>query len=365
MSDHKVALDHPAECCPNEEQFISAAMDWHFSPATGTPFWLDRRTLLDFDPRRDIRTHADLRLFPNLVNHLRDVPIGDLVPRGYEDSAESIGVYESGGTTGNPKRVVLLADWIQRYTTWASSRMDGLGFPPAGDWLAVTPTGPHIFGRIVAELAHFRRGFCFTIDLDPRWVRKCLSEGRHDEAERYAEYLVDQAAVVLNQQKVDVLVVTPPLLERIARRDDLVARINTNTRTIMWGGAHLDADTRRLLQTEVFPSVSLYGMYGSTMILGGGLERPAPAGEVRCVFDAFSPYITFDVVDPVSRIRVNEGERGQVVMHHVSRSLLLPNNLERDLATKVTALRGALGVSVADVMPVSTFEDTTVVEGVY
>ena len=49
-------------------------------------------------------------------------------------------------------------------------------------------------------------------------------------------------------------------------------------------------------------------------------------------------------------------------MHHVSESLFLPNNLERDLATRVAAPPRALGVSVADVVPVPTFEDSIVVE---
>ncbi|MFB7601108.1 hypothetical protein [Streptomyces sp. NPDC056160] len=96
------------------------------------------------------------------------------------------------------------------------------------------------------------------------------------------------------------------------------------------------------------------------------MERPATVdGSRSCVFDSFSPYTTFRVVDPVSHAEVAEGERGQVVMHHISKSLLLPNNLERDMATRVRAPEGALGVSVADVTPVAEFEDSEVIEGVY
>jgi hypothetical protein len=243
--------------------------------------------------------------------------------------------------------------------------MDALGFPAAGDWLAVAPTGPHVVGRIVAELARIRRGICFGIDLDPRWVRRCLGEGRHEEAERYTEHLVDQAALVLRQQPIEVLVVTPPLLERIAMRYELADLICRNVRAILWGGAHLDPDMRHLLRTELFPDIGIYGMYGNTMILGGGMERPTAGNESLCVFDAISPYTTFSVVDSGTLADVAEGERGQVVMHHVSKSLLLPNNLERDLATRIAAPPGALGVSVADVAPVPNFQDTAVIEGVY
>ena len=31
-------------------------VQWHFSPDTGTPFWLDYATRLDWDPRKEIRT---------------------------------------------------------------------------------------------------------------------------------------------------------------------------------------------------------------------------------------------------------------------------------------------------------------------
>jgi hypothetical protein len=305
-------------------------------------------------------------LFPNVVNDLRDLPVEDLVPRGYDPWPDVIGSYDSGGTTGAPKRVLLLSDWFSRSLAWKSARMDELGFPRGVNWLTLAPTGPHIFGRLMAELPRLRGGIGFSVDLDPRWVRRALQEGLSDEAARYAQHVVDQAGSILQAQNVGVLVATPPLLELIAERDELVRAVNEKVAVIMWGGAHMDVDTRHFLQHEIFPEVPLRGQYGSTMILGGSMERPDPTGALRsCVFDSFSPYTTFSVVDPVSREEVAEGERGQVVMHHVSKSLLLPNNLERDWAMRVRAPEGALGVSVADVTPVAVFEHSEVIEGVY
>lgn len=60
-----------------------------------------------------------------------------------------------------------------------------------------------------------------------------------------------------------------------------------------------------------------------------------------------------------------EGRRGQVVVNHVSKSFLLPNNLERDLATRMAPIEGTVGHAVADIAPVATFEDEAVIEGVY
>jgi phenylacetate-coenzyme A ligase PaaK-like adenylate-forming protein len=354
-----------AEAEADEERFLRMAMRWHFSEATGSKFWLDRAASLDFDPLRDICTHEDLARFPNVVNELRDVPVGDLVPRGYGARPDAIAAYDSGGTTGAPKRVLLFPDWLERSLAWKSGRLDALEFPTDVNWLIVAPTGPHIFGRLMTDLARMRGGVPFTVDLDPRWVRACLREGRMEEADRYAEHIVDQVEAVLDSQEVGVLVATPPLLERMAARDVLVEHIGKKVDAIMWGGAHMDPDTRFLLQQDVFPGVRLRGQYGSTMILGGSMERAHHPDPRSCVFDSFSPYTTFSVIDPATGQNVAEGQRGQVVMHHISKALLLPNNLERDSAASVAAPAGALGVSVADVAPVATFEDSSVIEGVY
>jgi hypothetical protein len=127
----------------------------------------------------------------------------------------------------------------------------------------------------------------------------------------------------------------------------------------------MDADTRHLYRTEVFPGLTLHGGYGSTMILGGANERADLTDEDPCIFDTFSPYITFAVVDPETGRTVPFGERGQVVMNHVSKSFLLPNNLERDMATRIEPPEGQVGDSVADVTPVQRFDDEAVIEGVY
>jgi hypothetical protein len=86
---------------------------------------------------------------------------------------------------------------------------------------------------------------------------------------------------------------TPPLLERLAQRDDLVELVRRKVQAIQWTGAHMDADTRSLYRTEVFPDIVLYGLYGSTMILGVAEERLGLGDDDPCVFNPPSPYITF------------------------------------------------------------------------
>jgi hypothetical protein len=220
-------------------------------------------------------------------------------------------------------------------------------------------------GEIVTKQATDRGGIKFSIDMDPRWVKKLIAAGKGEEANAYAEHLVEQAMFLLRTQDIGVLMTTPPMLERIARRDEAVELINEKVQGIIWGGAHMDADTRYLYRTEVFPGVRLYGQYGSTMVLGSAAERPGLSDDDPCVFDTPSPAITFSVVDPGTGRKVGYGERGQVVMNHVSKNMLLPNNLERDLATRVEAPAGSAGDSVADVSPVAHFDNEAVIEGVY
>jgi phenylacetate-coenzyme A ligase PaaK-like adenylate-forming protein len=357
-------LDLPFDARPDPEVFIQAAMQWHFDPATGSPYWLDRVRMLDFDPRRDVKNVEDLALFPNIVNELRDVRVTDLIPRGYGPNPDIVGVFESGGTTGAPKRVVLLRDWWERITAWMSSQLDAHGVPRTVNWLGVLPSGPHMVGAITAAQARRRGGLGFTVDLDPRWVKKLIAAGKANEAAAYTDHLVEQAGFLLRSQDIGVLMTTPPLLERIARRDDLVKLINQKVSAIQTGGAHLDADTRDLFRTEIFPNVTLINLYGSTMILGGSTERPG-SQDGPSVFDPPAPFITFAVIDPDTGHRVAYGQRGQVVMNHVSKAMLLPNNLERDLATRIPPPTGQVGDSVADVTPVATFDNETVIEGVY
>lgn len=356
-------LDLPHDVVPDPEEFLRAAVRWHFSPETGSPFWLGQA--LDFDPLTDVRTFADLALFPNIAAELRDVRVEDLIPRGYGDRPDVVGVYESGGTTGAPKRVVLLRDWLDKLIGWSSAQLDGHGVPHGVNWACAVPSGPHMVGPIIAEQARYRGGLAFSVDLDPRWVKKVIAAGKADEAALYGEHLVDQLAYLLQTQDIGVLMITPPVLERLARRDDLVKLVNEKVRAINWVGTQMDADTRYLFRTEVFPDIVLYSGFGSTMILGNASERHGLGDDDPCVYDPFSPYMSFSVVDADTGVPVPYGERGRVVMHHVSKSLFMPNNLERDYATRIAPLPGHVGDSVADVAPVETFDDEAVIEGVY
>jgi phenylacetate-coenzyme A ligase PaaK-like adenylate-forming protein len=344
------------------EAYLAAAMAWHFGADTGSSFWLRTARTLDFDPLTEVKSFADLRLFPNLVNELRDVPVEDLVPRGYGSSPPVPQIFESGGTTGAPKRTAQLPDWIAQVVQWQTEDFATGGFVRGQGFLCLMPGGPHgvgYFSRLVSE----RLGAAFhAVDLDPRWVKKLAARNAAAEVAAYVDHVIEQAVWVLQTQNVANLHTTPPLLEAIARSDRVVDLVNDKIRYLLLSGAHVDADTLDLLR-EIFPDTTITMAFGSTMVLSQAVTRIADDGSF--VFDPRTPYVVFWVVDPDTGEPVPYGQPGQVVMNHISKGMFIPNNLERDLAIRMPGPAGQLSDSVSAVRPVTTFDGEAVIEGVY
>jgi len=355
-------LDIPRATPPEDPHaYLQTALAWHFGPATGSPFWLDIAPTLDFDPISDIRTYADLSRFPNVLNRLRDVTVEDLIPRGYGTPAPIPRVFESGGTTGAPKRTAQLPDWVEQNTRWQIEDFTTGGFVTGAGLLCLVPSGPHGVGFFDQQVSRRLGSTCYTIDLDPRWVKKLTARAAGTEVSGYIEHVLAQARFILSTQRVANLHTTPPLLEAIARDDRLVDLVNDRIRYILLSGAHIDPDTHDLL-CAIFPAATITAAFGSTMILSQAITRVV---EDVFVFDPRSPYVVFWVVDPHTRAQVQIGERGQVVMNHISKGMFVPNNLERDTAIRMAGPAGQIGDSLADIAPVAIFEGETVIEGVY
>jgi phenylacetate-coenzyme A ligase PaaK-like adenylate-forming protein len=360
-------LDTPYGVRPDPDRLVRAAMDWHFSPETGSAFWLERARSFNFDPRSDVRTFDDLALFPDVTDELRDVQVEQLIPRGFPSRSEVVAVVESGGTTGAPKRVPLLREHAQRLVAAEARILATAGLPRDRHWLALSPSGPHGALDASKRQASDYGVLVFSIDMDPRWVKRQIAAGNARVADDYAEHLIDQAAHVLRDENVALLLATPPLLTRMCRRPELVDLIRAKITHIGWGGAHMDADSRYYYRTELFPDITLIGSYGTTM--GGGkcgMERPGLTPDEPCVFDALvEPYVSFRVVDPETDRVVEYGERGQLVVSHVSKSFFLPNNHERDSAVRIAPVCEQVGDAIGDVVPLAKFGSTEVIEGVY
>ena len=349
----------------NIQQHLNDVMRWHFSPKNGTPFWLEMLDQLGFNPIEDINSLADLALFPDVSLMLREIPVEYLQPKGL-DKADLAGIFESGGTTGKAKRVVAYEEWLAQLVNWRLSGFDKHSEDnQSQNTLAIIPTGPHIVGAINIRRARARGGLCFTVDLDPRWVKKLIKAGDMDGVKSYADHLIDQAEQIIETQSIAYLVTTPPLLEAIARRLDLAKHLNQTLKMITWGGTHMDVDTLDYLKTSVFPDVPISASYGSTMILSETRARADEDYNGSPIFDSYAPYVLLEVVDPESRLPVSYYERGQVVMNHLSKFALFPNILERDTAIRLPALGHQSGVAVSEVQTMAEVSGQVVIEGVY
>jgi len=345
------------------DAYLRTAMAWHFGAETGSPFWLRAAEGLDFNPLTDVETFTDLRLFPNLVDELRTVPVDDLIPRGYGSPAPVPRIFESGGTTGAPRRTVQMPDWVEQVTQWQVEDFAAGGFVPGTGLLFLMPSGPHGVGHFSRVVSERLRSPFFPVDLDPRWVKKLAARGAPGEVSAYVDHVLEQAAFILETQLVANLHTTPPLLEAIARDDALVNLVNRQIRYVLLSGAHLDRDTLDVLQ-EIFPDTAISLAFGSTMILSQARTRTGTNCDTW-IFDPRAPYVAFWVIDPDRDVEVPYGARGQIVMNHVSKGMFIPNNLERDTAIRRPGPAGQPGDSLSEVAPVATFGGRPVIEGVY
>src|SRR5947208_790677 len=163
-------------------------IQWHFSPETGCPFWLDWARK-NFDPRKEIRSFADMVKFPHFEDEwLRDLQPEVWVPAKYK--GRPFNVFETGGTTGMPKQRIGWDDYKVDYEEFSGKIADD-HFPRGGAWLMVGPTGPRRLRLAIEHLANFRGSSCYFVDLDPRWVKKVISNKQLDQAKAYMEHVVD------------------------------------------------------------------------------------------------------------------------------------------------------------------------------
>ena len=359
-------LDAPTTDLPSPSDVVAAGMRWHFSEATGSAFWLERKKRLPFDPINDIRTVENLTEFDDVSTDLRTTALADLIPKGSRDCVKRAPlVFESSGTTGPPKRVPDLGSaW--RNIKWYQSFLDGHGVPRArGDILWLGPTGPHLAAYAAHVLAELRGGSCFTVDADPRWVKSCMREGRSDEADRYVGHLLDQAGWILSSQRISILFTTPPLLKAMLTRPYLTDAVRTGVDAVLWGGASMDRHTRLVLKREVFADIPVVGIYGNTL-LGAAPERPvATSDDADCIFQTFIPYSYVSIVDENTGNEVPYNQRGRFRVHRIDRDVFLPNVLERDSGVRVPPVAGYVGDGVANVRPLPTVGNARVIEGMY
>ncbi|HSC28011.1 MAG TPA: hypothetical protein VLD67_12095 [Vicinamibacterales bacterium] len=339
---------------------------WHFDPATGCPFWLDRKKSLGFDPLRDINGFADLRRFGQFEDEwLRGGPVRRWVPIAYAD--RPIYVFETGGTTGIPKTRVNVDDFRIDYETFSGTLPDEQ-FPRGANWLMLGPSGPRRLRLSVEHLAQFRGGISFCVDLDPRWVIKLIQRGLGEQLQAYKDHVIDQAVTILQAgHDIRCMFTTPKLLEALALR---LESMGTTIRKagitgIFSGGTEFTPQWNRFAHEELLDGAYMTPTYGNTLM---GLAASPPSGphnNYKIIYYAPQPRAVIEVVDFDDPEKlVDYGQTGRVRLTTLTKEFFMPGFLERDEGEREPPFARHPWDGVSGVRPYRGFAAMTTV-GVY
>lgn len=336
-------------------------IDWHFSPETGTEFWLDWAKGQDWDVRREIKTFADLHRFPHFEDDwLRFEDPDRWVPKPYK--GRPYNVFETGGTTGMPKQRIGWEDYKRDYESFGDT-LDDREFPRGQNWLMMGPTGPRRLRLAIEHLANYRGGSCYFLDLDPRWVKKLIAKGDTGQAKAYMEHVVDQAVIILRHRRIAALFTTPKLLEALSEKLPIP---DAGIKGVFCGGTEMNPQTVRFLIEEVLEGqVAFKPVYGNTL-MGLAHSKPLePEDNFSVRYYAPQPWAVLRVVGPEATERVVEYDAwGRVELTTLTKEFFMPRFLERDEAIRRRPIAGYPWDGVGEVRPFGASKQT-IVEGVY
>ena len=348
-----------AEAREQLDTHLRDMIQWHFSPETGCPFWLDWANEADWDPRADVQSFDDLVKFDIFDDEwMRGGPVERWVPKGL--AGKPVYVFETGGTTGIPKSRVALKDFRTDYELFSATLPDEY-FSPGSNWLMLGPSGPRRLRLAVEHLAQFRGGIWFCVDLDPRWVIKLIKKGWGEHLKAYQEHVIDQAVTTLSAgHDIKCLFTTPKLLEALALRlEEEGSSIGEAGITgIFSGGTEFTPE-------ELLEGVYMTPTYGNTLM---GLAASSPSGpdnDYKITYYAPQPRAVIQVVDPDDLDKIVEyGETGRVVLTTLTEEFFLPRFPERDEGEREPPYEAYPWDGVSGLRPFSRFAKTTTV-GVY
>src|SRR5215468_1673415 len=306
---------------------------WHFSPDTGTPFWLEKAKEYNFNPLTDVQGFADLKLFGHFEDEwLRGGPVRRWVPKAYQD--KPIFVFETGGTTGIPKSRIVVDDFRIDYEMFSDTLPEKY-FPKGANWLMLGPSGPRRLRLAVEHLCQYRGGICFCVDLDPRWLVKLIKKGWMEHLKAYQEHVIDQAMTVLSaKHDIKCMFTTPKLLDalcgRLEKEGSTIARKGITG--IFCGGTEMTSQWIRFAIEELLgPNIYIAPTYGNTLMGLAAAEMPTAADEFKISYYAPQPRAAVQVVDFDNPDKVVEyGQSGRVMLTTLTKEIFIPRFLERD-----------------------------------
>ena len=347
---------------------VREIVNWHFDPATGSPFWLDYAKKLGWDPRKEIGGFGDLSRFPAFEDEwLRGGPVQRWIPKGF--AGKPVYVFETGGTTGIPKTRVAFEDFRTDYELFSATLPDEY-FPEGrelADARALGSAPASSGGRASRAVSAAASRFC--VDLDPRWVIKLIKKGWMDHLEAYKSHVIDQAVSILQAgHDIRCMFTTPKLLESLA------LRLESMGTTIRTGGHHGDLLRRHGVHAAVEPVCArraarrrLHDADLRQHADGAGGERSNRAGEQLQDYLSRASAARRHRGRRLRRSRRSSSEYGQtgrVKLTTLTKEFFVPGFLERDEGEREPPHEKYPWDGVSGVRPFRGFAATTTV-GVY
>src|SRR5271168_2621436 len=223
---------------------------------------------------------------------LRRFPVRAFIPRTLHGQWPRFVLGETAGTSGAPCATAYRDDEFQAAFVTPFLRVaEATGFPRGEPWLWVGPSGRHIIGKVVRELARQTGSMDpFSVDFDPRWAKR-LADGS-TARQRYLDHVTTQALDVLRREEVGVLFITPPALAALA------ARLSDSQREaihgIHYGGMSLAPEVVNDFRAAFPRAVHLAG-YGNTLF--GVVMEVADAHRLTMDYFPLGDRVQFHVVD--------------------------------------------------------------------
>jgi hypothetical protein len=340
---------------------VREIVQWHFSPESGSDFWLDWATNAGWNPCQEIESFADLMRFPHFDDlWLRNEPNERWIPKAY--TGKPFMIFETGGTTGLPKQRISWEDHLTDYIEF-SEGLDDQAFPLGGNWLMLGPTGPRRLRISIEHLANLRGGSCYFVDLDARWVKKLIAAKDFKQANGYKDHVVEQGVELLKNRKIACLFTTPKLLEAIGEKISLA---DLGVKGVFCGGTTMTPQSVRFLVEEVLENrVAFAPTYGNTL-MGLARSRPLqPEDNFSITYYAPQPRAVLRIVqnDDTANV-VDYDNYGRVELTTLTREFFMPRFLERDEAIRRQPCEKFPWDGVGDVRPFGALDDK-IVEGVY
>jgi phenylacetate-coenzyme A ligase PaaK-like adenylate-forming protein len=363
----------PAQAKDKLDAQVRETVEWHFNPATGSPFWVEAAQgknpllKLNFDPRKEVKCFDDLKKFGLFEDEwLRGGPVRRWLPKALWNKPTY--VFETGGTTGIPKSRVVVDDFRIDYEMFSATLPDKY-FPKGANWMMLGPSGPRRLRLAVEHMCQFRSGICFCIDLDPRWVVKLIKKGWMEHLKAYQEHVIDQALTILSaNHDIKCMFTTPKLLDALCGRleKDGTTLKDKGITGVFCGGTEMTSQWIRFAIEELLgPDIYIAPTYGNTLMGLAASDMPTAADNYKIAYYAPQPRAAVQIVDFDNPDKiVGYGETGRVMLTTLTKELFIPRFQERDEGEREKPSAKYPWDGVSGVRPYRGFAATTVV-GVY